>query len=122
MFVRAGGLAARKRPELFEADRFLPLGDEVGVDEILMAELVPRVLVHIRRHVFIESKQSLLKGRVAEGQFVVLLPEVGFEDFGRRQKAKDSHVATRKTAAATALICLAVGFTGQPSRGWKQCG
>ena len=71
------------------------------IDKVLMGEFVPGVLVDVRRHVTIKYFQGLLKGFVAQGQFCVLLPQVGFQNFGRGPKFQDGDVARAKARTAT---------------------
>ena len=63
-----------------------------------MTQFVPRVLVYIGRHVLIQDRQRGLKGLVPQGQLVVLLPQVGFNDFNCRQESQEGHVAACRPA------------------------
>src|SRR6266404_5332352 len=83
-----------------------------------MAEFVPGVLVDIRGHVAVEHPQRLLKGLITQRKFVVLLPQVGFEDFHRRKKPQDSGVSGGKSAAESRGPSNGPGC--QRGAGWQQ--
>ena len=96
-FVRAGHQAAGQGAKVFQADGAVALRNEVSIDESRVAEFVPSVLVHIRGHVAVGHLQHLLKGLIAQREFVVLLPQVGFEDFRCSKKPLSSRVSGSKS-------------------------
>ena len=65
-----------------------------------------------------ERLQAHLKCRVAQGEFVILLPKVGFKNLCRRQKPQNSDVATSNAAAIS--IRHGRSTAGQPSADWQQ--
>ncbi len=70
------------------------------IDKILVREFVPGVLVDVRRHITVQHLQGQLKGFVARGQLRVLLPEIGFQNFGCRQKSQNGDIARREPGIA----------------------
>ena len=59
-----------------------------------MTEFVASILVYVGRHVAIQGFQGGLKSFVTQSQFIVLLPEVGLENFSCRQELKEGGVTT----------------------------
>jgi len=120
--VRASGLAAGQVLKATQVHRPPPLGFQIGVDEILMAEFIASVLVDVSGHVFIHREQPVLKGGISEGEFVVLLPKVRFEDFGGRQETENGSVAISQRVVVLFLISAMVrgGSFREQSGGRKQ--
>ena len=83
-----------------------------------MCELVSCVLVYVGRHVAVKHLEGLLKGRVAQSKFVILLPKVGFKNLCRRQKTQNGDITTTQAAAS----CIRLGHTParQPATDWKE--
>src|SRR6266702_4945591 len=104
----ACGLTAPQRAKPLQVDGIGTLGDQVGVEEREVADLILGIVVDILVHVPIEHFQgSGVGGTPAPpwdfavldaSQFVVLLPEIGFEDFGRRQEPENGRVSRCETA------------------------
>src|SRR6266478_7774877 len=88
-----------------------------------MGQLVLGVVVNVLMHVFVKHFECLGVEAAAAasgdfavlnaGEFVVLLPEIGFEDFSRRQKAQNGDITHGDDAAAI----LRFGFAGQEGAG-----
>ena len=102
----AGRHAARKCPELVEIDRRRPVRLEVGVDELLVRELVLGVIVNVLRHIGIKDRNGSRKCWIPAPtgnfvvldarEFVVLLPEIGFDELRRRKEPQDRDVSPRE--------------------------
>src|SRR4029077_14389471 len=75
-----------------------------------MGHLIFSVVVNVLGHVRIEKRNgggvgwtSTASGDFAvldSPEFVVLLPQIGFEDFGRGQEPQDGYIAYRNDASA----------------------
>ena len=81
----------------------LAFRDQIGVDEGCVAELILGIVVDILKHVPIHHEQSSDVGGTAASpwdfaaldasQFVVLLPQIAFDDFDRGQEPENGYVA-----------------------------
>jgi hypothetical protein len=108
ILLRAGRLAAGQGAELVQVDRFRAVRLKVGVEELEVADLVVGVVVDVLRHVVVQHLERLGVFRAAApagdlivldaAELVVLLPQVGFDDFDRSQEAENGRVPSRKTA------------------------
>ena len=119
-FVRAGRLAARQFPELFQADRGRALRLQICIDKFKMGEFIVSVVVYVLVHVAVENLQRIGIGIVAAyevgefrvlcaAEFVVLEPEVGLEDLSSSQEPQYGRVPFRETAAFVVVLCLEFG-------------
>src|SRR3954463_14920351 len=83
---------------------------QVCIDEHLVRELIFRVVMDVLRHVFIKDGKRSRIGRVSgtardllilyPSKFVVLLPEIRFQNFRCRQESQDRRVALTQPTAA----------------------
>src|SRR5439155_24750970 len=81
---------------------------QIGVNECKMTDLIVSVVVDVLVHVLIQHRERLGVGRIpgAAGDFgvldsaelVVLLPQIGFDDFCCRQESENVRVSPRETA------------------------
>src|SRR5713226_7835973 len=85
-----------------------------------MAEFIPGVEVDVGCFVTIEHIQGKLVGLVAQCQFVILLPQVTLQNFGRRQESKDGNVSASQSAPKSRSP--GNGAARQQATGWQQCG
>ena len=109
--LRAGRLTARQSAELIQIDRVRAVCCQVGVDEGEMGDLIFGVVVDVLVHVLVQHRERLGVGRVpaSAGNFavldaaelVVLLPQIGFDDFCCRQESENGRVSLRETATRT---------------------
>ena len=93
-----------------QIDWLRALGNKVRVDEAEVGELILGIVVDVLGHVPIQHFKCLDVGGTAAAsgdlavldtsQFVVLLPEIGFEDFGRRQEPENVYVALGETTTS----------------------
>src|SRR5438132_2476793 len=106
--VCSGRLAARQLSEALEADRRATVRRQVAVDEAEMRELILGVVVDVLSHVSIELCERIRVGLVSSPagylavlnatQLVVLLPEVGLENFERGKESENCSVALREAS------------------------
>ena len=99
---------ARQRAKLIQIDGSRAFRLQVGVDEREVAELIIRIVVDILRHVPVQELKGFNVGCTPappwnltvldSSQFVVLLPQIRFEDFCGSQKLENGHVSLCKTA------------------------
>src|SRR6476660_7729686 len=92
-------------------DRFCPLGLEVGVKECEMGVLILGIIVDVLVHIAIKDLQGLSIDWTPSSsrdfavldpsELVVLAPEIGLEDFGRRREPEQGRVSSRNTVACS---------------------
>jgi len=102
------GFTALQRAKLLQIDGISALGHQVRVDERKVAHLILGIVVDILGHVSIQHLEGSGVACTAAPpwdfavldapQFVVLLPQIGFQDFGRREEPENGHVALGETA------------------------
>ena len=100
--VNSGGGAAHQGAKRIEICRSRSLGDQVRVQEIVVSDLIIRVVVDILSHVRIKDRNGLGVEWIAaaasdfavvdSAEFVVLDPKVGFEYLQRRWKPQQGCV------------------------------
>ncbi len=101
-------MTALQRAKLLQVDGIPTLGNQVRVYEREVGELILGIVVDILGHVPIQHLQGSGVGWTPApawdfavldaSQFVVLLPQIGFEDFGRRQEPENGLVSRCETA------------------------
>jgi hypothetical protein len=96
--LRARCGAAGKRTEGVEIHRFGALGDEIGVEEVRVAQFVIGVIRDVLIHITIEIRDCGEIRRIVQHQFGVLLPEVCFEELGCGGETEDIHISTAEPA------------------------
>ena len=69
------------------------MGAKVGIQEHGVRELVFRVFVHVGDHVAVDVEQRRLIIGIADRELAVLLPKVGLENFGGREKPQHRRIA-----------------------------
>jgi hypothetical protein len=104
----AGRLTARQGTKLIQIDGLGTFRSQIGVKERGVGNLIIGVVVDILVHVPIQHLQGGGIGRVPSSpwdfgvldsaKFVVLLPQIGFDEFCCCQKPKNSLVSSCKTA------------------------
>ena len=114
-------LTARQSAKLIQIDGFGPFRGQIGVKERGVGNLIICVIMDILIHVLIEDLNGGGIGRVPSSpwdfvvldaaEFVVLLPQIGFDEFRCRQQPKNSLVSRCKTATRSCG-----GDIGQQSR------
>ena len=82
-----------------------------------MREFILGVVMDVLRHVGVKHRQGsgVCRAAAASGnfvvlhssKFVVLLPEIGFQNFRGRQKSQNCRIPFRKTSAFFFLVLLA---------------
>jgi hypothetical protein len=97
--------AARQSPELVEVDGSGAFRRQVGVDEGEVGDFILGVVVDVLRHVGVELLHRLGKLRIPAAawhlavldtrKLVVLLPQIGLDNFGRSQEAENVNVSLR---------------------------
>ena len=107
--ARSGRRAARQSAKLVQIDRRGAFRFQVAIEELEVRDLVVGVVVDVLGKVRIELLQlggvdgiSAAAGDLAvldSAEFVVLHPEVAFEDLGRGGEAEHGRVALGQTAA-----------------------
>ena len=117
----AGRLTARQSTKLIQIDGLGPFRSQIGVNEREMADLIVGVVVDVLVHVLVQHRKRRGIGRIPgsarnfvvldAAEFVVLLPQIGFDDFCCRQESENVRVSLRETATllASAYFALAVG-------------
>jgi len=94
---RAGGLAAGQSTEGVEVDRFGTDGEKIGVQEGSVAGFVVGVALDILGAITIEGLKGelirILSSEAKTSKFGVLLPEIGFDEFGGRGEAQKRDVS-----------------------------
>ena len=104
------GSAAGQGTKLFEADGTGPFGLKICIQKVLMGEFIVRVVVDVLRHITIKDLKSAGIGRISAAawnfarvwntaEFVVLNPEVRFENFGRGSESQHGCIAWRQAPA-----------------------
>src|SRR5690348_4938039 len=106
----AGRFTAWQRTKLIQIDWICALRSQVGIEEVHVTELILGIVVDILGHVPIEYQKALDVGSTAASawnfaildasQFVVLLPQVTFDDFDRSQETENRHISHGETATA----------------------
>jgi hypothetical protein len=101
--ARARGSAARQSAERFEIYSSRSLGDQVCVKESEMGVLILGIIMDVLVHIPIKDFQGLGVGWIPgssrdfvvwdASELVVLDPEIGLEDFGRRREPEQSRVS-----------------------------
>jgi hypothetical protein len=117
--IGAGRFAAVQGAEWFEIGRTGPVRLEVGVEEQLMGHLVLSIVVDVLSHVLIELGECLGVGGVSAAagnfvvldaaEFVVLLPEIGFEDLGSGEEPQDGRITAGQIAVGVVILDFALG-------------
>src|SRR4029077_11071694 len=92
-------------------DRLCSLGLQVGVKECEMGVLILGIIVDVLVHIAIKDFQGLGIDRTPSSsrdfavldacEFVVLAPEIGLENFGRRREPEQGRVSCCDTAASS---------------------
>ncbi len=103
-------MTAGQRAKASQIDGIDALGGQVGVEEVHVAELIFGIVADILKHVPIQHEQASDVGSTAASpldfavldasQFVVLLPQIAFDDFDRSQEPENGHVSLGETATA----------------------
>ena len=111
-----GRLTARQSTKLIQIDGFGPFRSQIGVNEREMADLIVGVIMDILVHVLIQHLHGRGIGWIPSspwnfavldaGEFVVLLPQIGFDDFCCRQESENGRVSLRKTATLILILIL----------------
>src|SRR5205814_8215383 len=101
--ARSGSSAAGQSTEAFQVNGIGSLGNEICIQEILVSELVVGVVVDVLRKIVINSLKfsHILRITAAagdlvvldSGEFVVLHPEISFENLRRRGKPEEGGVS-----------------------------
>jgi len=86
-----------------------------SVEEHLVAILIISIIVDILDHVRIEHFKRSSICWIIVSNFLVLYPEIGFQDFGGRRKPENIHIALGKSASESAseLLGSGIAFTHQ---------
>ena len=106
----AGRFTARQRAKLIQIDWISAFRNQVRIDKREVAELILGIVVDILGHVPIQHFKGFDISCTPTppwdfavldaSKFVVLLPQIGFEDFGRRQEPENSYVSARETGTS----------------------
>src|SRR5882724_1821556 len=106
--LSTGRLTARQSTKLIQIDGLGPFRSQIGVKERGVGDLIIGVIMDILIHVLIEDRNGGGIGRVPSStwdfavldaaELVVLLPQIGFDEFRCRQEPKNIRVTPRKTA------------------------
>ena len=120
----ASCLTARQSAKLIQIDGLGPFRSQIGVKEREVGDLIVGVVVDVLVHVLIEHLKGLGVGWIPgpswdfavldAAEFVVLLPQIGFEDFCCRQKPKNVRVSPRETVFRCALAVGALANSPAP--------
>ena len=105
--VNAGGSAAHQGAKRIEICWICSLGDQVRVQEIVVSDLIIRVVVDVHGHVRIKDLNGLGVECIAaaasdfavvdSAEFVVLDPKVGLEYFQRRWETEQGRISRTET-------------------------
>src|SRR5258705_3179499 len=116
LLMSTGRLTARQRTKFIQIDGVGPFRSEEGVNERGVADLIIGVIMDILVHVLIQLLDRRGVGRIPAspwnfavldaGEFVVLLPQICFDDFCRRQESENVRVSLRKTATLILILIL----------------
>ena len=103
-----GGLTARQSAKLIQIDGLGPFRSQIGVKEREMADLIVGVVVDVLVHVLVQHRKRLGIGVIPDStrdfgvldaaEFVVLLPQISFDDFCCSQEPKNGRVPRCETA------------------------
>ena len=106
--LSTGRLTARQSTKLIQINGLGPFRSQIGVKEREMADLIVGVIMDILVHVLIQHFHGGGIGWVPgspwnfavldAGEFVVLLPQIGFNEFCCRQEPKNIRVTPGETA------------------------
>ena len=115
--LRAGRRAARQRAKPVQIHRLHAVCNQVRIDEFEVAEFVVRVVVNVLVHILIQHCQ---RGRVSRisgptghlgvldaAEFIILLPQIGLEDFRGSQESQDGGVTIGDVLFAFVVILFA---------------
>src|SRR6185437_5638938 len=104
----AGRRAALQRAKLIKVDWISTFRLQVCVDKVEVREFVLGVVMDILRHISIKIRKCASIGFVSgpsrnllvldSSKLIVLLPQIGFEDFKCGKKAENAHVSKCKFA------------------------
>ncbi|HYL43133.1 MAG TPA: hypothetical protein VEU97_07100 [Ktedonobacteraceae bacterium] len=120
---------ARQRAKLIQIDGIRALGDQIGVDEREVAELILGIVVDILVHIPIQLFKGSGVGSAPRpswnfavldsSEFVILLPQIGFEDFGCSQEPEYGHVTlrNRRTGCSMGVSEIRVEHSGAQQPG-----
>jgi hypothetical protein len=88
-----------------------------------MAILIIGVVIHILDHVRIEHCKRSLEGWIIVRNFLVLYPEISFQDLGCRHEPEYVYIAFRKSASESSpkLLGSRIAFIHQQSGYRSQC-
>ena len=119
--LNSGGSATHQGAKLIQIDGFGAFRGQIRIKEPCVGNLIVGVIMDVLRHVPIEDLNGGGIGRIPgssgnfgvldSAEFVVLLPQVGFDEFRCRQQPKNSLVSRCKTATRSCG-----GGIGQQSR------
>jgi hypothetical protein len=101
--------AAQQSAKLIQIDRLAPFRSQIGVKELEMADLIVGVVVDVLVHVLVQHRKRRGVGRIPgptrdfvvldAAEFVVLLPQIGFDDFCCRKEPENGLVVPGETAS-----------------------
>ena len=87
----AGRLTARQSAKLVQIDGLGPFRSQIGIEELKVGDLIVGVVMDVLVHVLIQHLNGRGVGRIPgpagdfgvldSAEFVVLLPQIGFDDF-----------------------------------------
>src|SRR5438477_10525702 len=103
VWVDSGRSAAHQRAKRVEIRRSRSLGDQIGVEEGMVSDLIIGVIVDVLIHVFVQRREGLGVIWVASAawnfvildaaEFVVLYPKVGLEYLQRSWEPEQCRVS-----------------------------
>jgi hypothetical protein len=121
--TRSSGIAAWQSPKGIEVYRVRALGAEVRVQEILMRELIVRIVMDVLGKIIVNGLKLFGIDRVSaptwdfavldSSEFVVLHPKVSLENFRCGCKPEQGRIPFGQPALTPALFVLALGQDGR---------